>query len=293
MANDCQIPFFESKEISSQEIGSNIITFNLPKAWEYSQGEGIIIAVIDSGCDLDHLDLKNNLVEGKNFIEDGPPYDKFFHGTHVTGILVAENNDIGVVGICPKAKVMPIKALDNSGNGNIANITKAIRWAADHKADFISISFGSIRPIPHVRRAIQYAARKNVITFAAAGNAGNNSSLLFPAAYPEVISVAAATNDFCRADFSNIDVNLNFMAPGVDVLSTIPNNKYAKMSGSSMAQPFVCGLAALVKSYMIKNNIPLLKTAAEYCELFSQYAIETTDCLKIIDPRKFIEQNFN
>ncbi len=162
------------------------------------------------------------------------------------------------------------------------------------KADFISLSFGSARPLPHIRRAIQYAARKNVVTFAAAGNAGNNSSLFFPAAYSDVISVGAITHDFCRADFSNVDVNLNFMAPGVDILSTIPNNKYSMMSGSSMAQPFVCGLAALVKSYMIKNKVPLLKTAAEYCELFSQYAIQTTGTIegfKIIDPRKFIEQN--
>lgn len=309
--NQCNLfPYLKEECFSIQEvkqnIGWNITAFDLPSTWHYSQGEGIVIAVIDTGCQLDHPDLKNNLLNGYNFVENNKePVDENSHGTHITGILVAENNDIGMVGVCPKAKVMPLQALDKNGNGNMLNISNAIRYAADNGADFISMSFGAPIPVPQVRSAIRYALRKGVITFVAAGNAGNTRDVYYPAAYPETIAVGAVNLDMRRADFSNTGKNLDFMAPGVDIYSTVPNSWYAKMSGTSMAQPFVCGVAALIKSYVINQNKRpdiSLKTPQDYIRLMMENTTPISDIYDnprfyqgygIIDPRKFTESIHN
>ncbi len=149
----CKLPSFKIEEISSlddakQQSGWDITAFDLPKAWGKSQGEGVKIAVLDSGCDLDHPDLVDNLLQGINFINPGkPPEDDAGHGTHVTGIIIAENNEIGMVGVAPKAKVIPVKVLDKNGSGDLATVAKGIRWAADNGADFISMSLGSPSPL--------------------------------------------------------------------------------------------------------------------------------------------------
>ena len=176
---------FMSIQEVSQNAGWNISAFNLPEAWNMSQGEGIVIAVLDSGCDLDHPDLAENLLEGINLVSPGkPPEDDNGHGTHVTGTIVAANNDIGIVGVAPKAKVRPVKVLDGKGNGNLLNVAEGIRWATKMGVDFISMSLGSPMPVQEVRKAIQFAASKGVVTFVAAGNAGNTKEVFYPAAYP-------------------------------------------------------------------------------------------------------------
>lgn len=304
---DCSLfPFERTDCVSIQEVkqnaGWNITAFDLPKTWEYSQGEGIIIAVLDTGVDLDHPDLNDNLVDGFNFIKPKklPMDDPIGHGTHVAGVLVAENNEIGMVGVCPKAKVMPIKVLDSEGNGNMRDIAAAVRWATDHGADFLSMSLGAPFPVQEVRKAIKYAHRKGVMTFVSAGNAGNTKDVFYPAAYPETIAVGAVDYSLRRASFSNTGKNLDFMAPGVDIYSTVPNSWYAKMSGTSMAQPFVCGVAALVKSF-VKNHRPdiSLNNIVDYRKLFMEHTIPVVDGnyddpkfyqgFGIIDPRKFTE----
>lgn len=285
-----------------QQSGWHISAFNLPSAWAFSQGEGIVIGVIDTGCDTDHPDLQGNLLPGWNFIKNhNDPTDGNGHGTHVTGILVATNNDIGVVGVCPSAKVRPIKALDDKGNGNLKNVAAAVRWAADNGCDFIQLSLGAPVPVPHVREAIQYAASKGCIAFVAAGNAGNTKEVFYPAAYPECISIGAVDETLHRAKFSNTGKRLDFMAPGVDILSTVPDDWYAKLSGTSMAGPFACGVAALVKSYNNKVGGLKLETAEDYRQVFRQYTTPVVNGnytdpsfyhgFGIIDPRKFMESS--
>jgi len=293
-------PFTREDCLSMQEVkqnvGWNITAFDLPNAWKYTQGEGVVIGVLDTGCDLDHPDLKENLLEGMNFIKEGkPPEDDNGHGTHVTGTLVACNNSIGMVGVCPAAKVKPIKVLDKNGNGNMKNVAAGIRWAADNGCDFVSMSLGAPIPVQEVRKAIQYAHNKGVITFCAAGNIGNTKEVFFPGAYPETISIGAITSEMKRADFSNTGKNLDFLAPGVDIYSTVPDDWYAKMSGTSQAQPFACGVAALVKSYILKHKVNIhLKTAIDYRKLFMKHTIPITgekfyEGFGIIDPKKFIK----
>lgn len=298
------LPFERTDVLSVQEATQNagweITSFNLPNAWEHSQGEGVKIAVLDTGADLDHPDLVENLLPGINFVKPGqPPSDDCCHGSHVTGILVAANNQIGVVGVCPKAKVIPVKVLDNRGNGNLLNVASGIRWAADNGADLIQMSLGAPQKVQQVRRAIQYAAEKGVVTFCAAGNAGNTKEIFYPANYPETISIGAIDQNLSRAKFSNTGQELDFMAPGVNILSTVPDNWYAMLSGTSMAAPFACGVAALVLSYARRTGKFTLKSADDYRHLFQQYTIPITDeTLKnqkfyqgfgIIDPRKMDE----
>lgn len=285
----------------TQNVGWGISAFDLPSAWKKSQGEGVTIAVLDTGCDLDHPDLVDNLLEGANFVKKGsPPDDDNCHGTHVTGTLVAVNNTIGMVGVAPKAKVYPVKVLDKKGNGNLLDVAAGIRWAIEKKVDFISMSLGSPTPVQQVRKALQAASAAGIITFVAAGNAGNTKDVFYPAAYPETISIGAVDETMHRAAFSNTGNNLDFMAPGVDIVSTVPDNWYATLSGTSMAQPFACGCAALLLSYVRTNNLDLkLKTAEDYREIFRKYTTPINNGnyknpnfyqgFGIIDPRKFVE----
>jgi len=227
----------------------------------------------------------------------------YVSNTHVIGTICAMNNDIGVVGVAPKAKIMPVKVLGDDGNGNLLNVAKGIRWAADQGVDFISMSLGAPVAVQQVRKAIQYAATKGAVCFVAAGNAGDTKEVFYPANYPETIAIGAINNRMDRAVFSNTGRNLDFMAPGVDIFSTVPDNWYATLSGTSMAQPFACGVAALLKSY-IKNNPKLnkkikLETAEDYRGRFKKHVVPVSSekykdkkfyqGFGIIDPRLFVE----
>lgn len=286
---------------AQQKVGWGITAFNLPDAWSYSQGEGVVIAVLDTGADLDHPDLMENLVPGHNMINrNKTPEDDNGHGTHVTGILVGVNNGIGMVGVCPKSKVMPVKVLDKNGNGNLLHVAEGIRLAADSGVDFITMSLGSPSKLQNVCKAIQYAQSKGVVTFVAAGNAGKTKEIFYPANYKETISIGAIDENFSRANFSCTGRNLDFMAPGVDIFSTFPDNWYATLSGTSMACPFAVGVAALLLSYVKAGKSKIeLKSADDYRRVFQKYTTKITnnnisdpafyEGFGIIDPRKFTE----
>lgn len=264
---------------AQQKSGWGITAFNLPEAWKFTQGEGVTIAVLDTGSDLEHPDLKENLLEGINLVKKGSlPQDDNGHGTHVTGILVGANNDIGMVGVCPKAKVVPVKVLDKNGNGNLLTVAEGIRWATDHRVDFIQMSLGSPMKVQNVCKSIQYAQSKGVVTFVAAGNAGKTDEIFYPANYKETISVGAIDENFKRADFSCTGRNLDFMAPGVDIFSTFPKNWYATLSGTSMACPFVVGVAALLLSFVRTQKKPIqLASSDDYRQIFRQHTKHITD----------------
>jgi subtilisin len=290
-----------SMQEAKQKSGWGISAFDLPKAWKHSQGECVTIAVLDTGCDLDHPDLRDNLAEGKNFVNPRkPPQDGNGHGTHVTGTLIASNNDIGVVGVCPKAKVRPVKVLDDKGNGSLLNVAAGIRWAVAAKCDMIQMSLGAPMKVQQVRKAIQFAAKAGIPTFVAAGNAGNTKEVYYPANYPETIAIGAIDENFQRASFSNTGQNLDFMAPGVDIFSTVPDDWYATLSGTSMACPFACGVAALVLSHVKRGKIDLkLDSVQDYRDVFKKYTTPINNGnytnkkfyqgFGIIDPRKLME----
>lgn len=302
----CNLLPFEREEVLSiqdvqQKVGWEITAFNLPKAWDFTQGEGVVVAVLDTGADLDHEDLVENLLPGRNFIDPSkPPHDDNSHGSHVTGIICASNNDLGVVGVAPKCKVIPIKVLDSKGNGNLINVADGIRWAVDQGADFITMSLGSPNPVAVVQDAIKYALQKGCVTWCAAGNAGKTRQIFYPAAYPEVIGIGAIDENFDRAKFSCTGPDLDFVAPGVQILSTVPENWYAVLSGTSMANPFAVGIGVLLLSYKRKKKIDIkLETNNDYIDVLKQYTIPTKnpefagqkffEGFGIIDPRKLEE----
>lgn len=298
-------PYTVKESLSAQEAGDrpgwNITAFDLPNAWKESQGEGVVIAVLDTGCDLDHPDLANNLVPGKNFVNlNRPPHDDNRHGTHCIGTICAEKNGVGIIGVAPKSKVMPVKVLNKRGDGDLLDVAKGIRWAADHGADIISMSLGTPFKLQQVRKAIQYAAKKGIPSFVAAGNAGNTKNIFYPARYPETIAIGSIDENFSRSKFSSTGPNLDFMAPGGDILSTVPDDWYATLSGTSMACPFAVGVAALILSYHRKHNLDFkLDHVDDYRKLFKSHTVPVTNKkmadnktfsgFGIIDPRKFVE----
>jgi subtilisin family serine protease len=275
--NDCGLFPYVREDIfgdfeQSQGEAWSISKMEVPSLWKSSQGEGVIVAVIDSGCDLNHIDLKDNYVQGKNFVENNKdPMDENGHGTHVAGTIAALNNRYGVVGVAPKTKIMPLKVFGADGRGSNSSVAAAVTWAVDRRADLICMSLGSPYESVELHRAIKYATSHGVVSFCAAGNGGESSNIYYPAKYTETVSIGAVDNRLYRAFFTCKGDELDFLAPGQDILSTVPKG-YALMSGTSMANPFAVGCASLLKSYIKNNNLNIqLKNAENYIEIFRNY----------------------
>lgn len=263
---------------AGQVLGWEITKLDVDKQWIKSQGEDVVIAVIDTGCDLNHPDIKNNLVDGKNFISPGlKPQDDNGHGSHVCGTIAAENNGLGMVGVAPRAKIMPVKALDKKGGGSLGPILDSIIWAADQRVDFITMSLGSPSHSPKLASAIDYANKKGCIVFAAAGNSGENSELMYPAKYSNVISTGAIDEHFKRTKFSCSGEDLDFLAPGHNIFSLAPNGGYSIMSGTSMSNPYITGCAALLLAYNRRMKKYTLNTIDDYIQILSSMTFTLSD----------------
>jgi len=184
---------------------------------------------------------------------DNDPMDVQSHGTHVAGIVAAEgNNNIGVAGVSWNSRIMPLRAgfMTTSGGGALAtsDIVAALYYACDNGADIINMSFGGYGPSKSEEIALDYCADLGVFLVAAAGNSNTDASL-YPAAFENVFSVAASGSDInSKASFSNYGISVDIMAPGLSIYSTLPGGGYGQKSGTSMASPFIAGLAALLKS---------------------------------------------
>ena len=256
---------------TQQVIPWSISHFDVEKEWTKAQGEGVTVAVIDTGCDLDHPDLKDSLVDGYNFIgRNKAPVDDNGHGSHVAGTIAATNNRKGIVGVAPKAKIMPIKSLGKDGTGDLKSICEGILFAADNGADIITMSLGTPVGSMYMRQAINYAVDKGCVFFCAAGNSGQKSELMYPAKYTDTISVGSISKDLKISRFScSTGSELDFLAPGEDVISCVPDDSYAVMSGTSMANPFAAGCAALLLSYK-KRKL----SKFDYIDHFSKHSLK-------------------
>lgn len=239
----------------------------------------MVVAVIDSGCDMDHEDLKDNLIPGPNFvIPTSLPEDDCGHGTHCASLIAAENNEVGLIGQSPEAKVMVIKTLDRNGIGNLQTVAKAIRWAVDSKADIISMSLGCPNETPEIYKAVMYAYSQNVPIFCASGNSGNLNNIFWPANYKETISVSAYDENMHRAHFANVSPNINFFAPGTSLFGAYLNNDYTIMSGTSMACPIMASAAALILSYKRNYQTDIkLNSVEDYRDILKQYCKPISD----------------
>ncbi len=228
----------------------NLSMIRMEDGWDITGGsDEVIVAVVDSGVDVDHPDLAPKLVLGHNILRDNDDVnDDNGHGTHVAGIIAAAtNNNIGVAGLSWNSRIMPVKGIGADGTGTAFDIANGIVWAVDHGASVINLSVGNYTPSQVLHDAVKYAFDRDAVLVAASGN-DNTDQPGYPAAYPEVLAVGAVDYMRQRAEFSNYGEYIDVMAPGVDIPSTFIDNQYASLSGTSMATPHVAGLAALIRS---------------------------------------------
>jgi len=240
-------------------------------------GQGIKIALLDTGIDLNHQDLR--VAGGVSFVEVSGGYqeqsvaeevyspagqsvvdavyssgrvvvssymDDNGHGTHVAGVVAAQLNGIGVVGVAPGAGLYAVKVLDKDGMGSYSQVIEAIDWAIENGMNVVNMSFGGSQPSQALDQAMNNACDRGILLVTAAGNAGEG--VQYPARYSSVIAVGAVDLSNKLASFSAAGPELELVAPGVGVESTLPGNGYGIKSGTSVAAPHVAGAAALVWS---------------------------------------------
>ena len=290
-------------EVSSEEFAksTHYPSLDIEGVWSWlwnnnnhkAPGLGAVVAVIDTGVDYTHIDLKDSMwkntgeipdngmdddgngyvddVYGYDFVEnDGNPMDDHGHGTHVAGIIGMQPNNVGGVGLAYGAKIMAIKAAQSTGSFASSDIAKAIKYAADNGADVINMSFGGSGRSYLVEEALKDASHDCVLV-AAAGNDGLPTTDappflypkredFYPAGYNYVLGVMATDNNGSFASFSNWDYIIGenceyeMAAPGIAIYSTLPGNRYASWSGTSMAAPNVAAAAAILRSNYIDKN---------------------------------------
>lgn len=223
-----------------------------PNAWDINLGAPTVkIGVVDSGVDYNHEDLKGKVILGRDEINnDNDPMDDDGHGTHVSGIAAANtNNGIGGAGLGFNCQIIAVKVLGADGTGSYDAIAAGIVNAADLGAQVINLSLGGPISTDNLLASIKYAANKGVVLVAAAGNDGTQIPG-FPGSYPECICVAATDEDDKKTDFSTYGNDwVDVAAPGIRILSTVPNNGYEEFQGTSMASPVVAGLAGLLRAH--------------------------------------------
>jgi subtilisin family serine protease len=252
-----------------------IFSTNTDRAWSIlNSSMEIKVAIVDTGVDYNHPDLKNRVLRelGYNFINNSRDVmDDNWHGTHVAGIIAAEaDNNIGITGIVGKAnvKIIPIKALDSNGQGSSDIIAKGIKYAADTGADIINFSVGFDVKDAYIGEAIKYAKSKGVLVIVSSGNNGRNSDYTSPAGDEGAYTISSVNIDNQVSVFSNFGSSVKLAAPGEEILSTVPGGGYEYRDGTSMAAPLVAGVAAMVKA-----QNPML-TADEIENILSSSAVD-------------------
>ncbi len=230
------------------------------------KGRGVKVAILDTGIDLDHPDLR--VAGDVTFVpETTSGDDDHGHGTMVAGVVAALDNDIGVIGVAPEAELYSVKVLNKNGAGVMSLILSGIEWAVDNNMQVINMSFGGILNWPlAVRIALQKAYQAGIVLVAGAGNAGDQGILFSPARFEPVIAVGATEQQDIRASFSGTGSALELMAPGVGIPSTSRGGGYSSGSGTSLSTPHVAGMAALLIASGVTSNIAvrqILQATAE------------------------------
>jgi minor extracellular protease Epr len=250
--NNAGVRVLKASSLPSDELSQwNLKAVNAPEAWnEGYTGQGVNVAVIDTGI-APHTDL--HVTGGFSAVDYTTSYaDDYGHGTHVAGIIAAQQNNAGMVGVAPNVNLYAVKAMDENGEGNLDDLLKAIDWSISHqpRMDIINLSLGTPVNSPLLQAMIDKAYKDGILVVAAAGNEGSDGTkdtIDYPAKYASVIGVTAVDKNMTHGYFSSTGPEAEVAAPGVDVVSTYLNNQYAIESGTSQAAPHVAGMLALLK----------------------------------------------
>lgn len=280
---------FGSVPLSDKDgVDWGLSAYGIPDLWKQSKGEGVTVAVIDSGV-AKHSSLVDAVADYRNFSSDGCAEDTLGHGTHVAGIIGARS---GLAqGIAPASNLLSLKVLGHSGMGSNEAVRQAVLHAADAKADIICMSLGSPKPDEKLHAAIQYACRAGVIVVCAAGNDGG--SVNFPAAFQETIGVGAVDRQGNACEFSSRGKEIVVAAPGQDITSTWLADGYATISGTSMAAPFVAGTLALWASSAKKkgekiDHAKVISALAKTCRDHGEAGHDSLYGWGLIDPHRLL-----
>ena len=248
MATSSHVDAASNDPLLAQQWG--IFATGADRVWSITTGKGVTVAVVDSGSGP-HPDLADSLLPGHSFFgsvetPDGNDIDTSDHGSHVAGIIAAAaNNGIGGSGVAPNAKILPIKVLDQAGQGDARDVAAGVRFAADNGAKVINLSLGGATESSSLTQAIQYATDKGSLVVAAAGNGGPNDAPKWPAALDLTIAVTAVDSANSVTSFDQRGGYIDIAAPGANVVSTAKGD-YGTLNGTSMAAGFVAGAAALL-----------------------------------------------
>jgi subtilisin family serine protease len=232
----------------------NLDVIAAPLAWQEAEGAGQVVAVIDSGVDGTHPDLQGRLVDGYDVREGviapaGGSNDVIKHGTHVAGTIAAAINRIGISGVAPGARIMAVKVFPDSNDGTSADVAAGILWAVGSGATVINLSLVIDGEDPAVAAAVDLAVQSGITVVAAVGNfAQDGNALMPPASYPGVMGIGSVERDLSASVFSETGSQVDLMAPGGQILSTVPGGNWAWLSGTSMAAPHVAAAAAVLRS---------------------------------------------
>lgn len=281
--NEIRLMNYEIVEPLADTIPNGVSLIKAPEFWsdEPTKGRNIKVAVLDTGCDINHPDLKGRIKGVRNFTTDdrGISYivtDNVGHGTHVAGIIAANENQVGIVGVAPNVDLYILKVLTDFG-GTINWLIKAIEYCMFLKVDIINMSLGTTFNSISLHNSIKRAVNNGILIVCAAGNSGDGNGLTdeinYPAAYNECIAVGAVDSNLNPSSFTNSNDNIDLVAPGVAINSTYPGGLYATMSGTSQASPHVAGSLALIQNWA---NLKFGRKLTEE-EIFSQLIRKTLD----------------
>jgi subtilisin family serine protease len=260
----------------SETVDWGLQSLHVPDHWRETRGRDVRVALLDTGLETSHPDLQE-AVDAVRDLTGGRTgaADLVGHGTHVAGIVGARQNGRGVVGVAPECRLLIGKVLGDDGSGSDAAVAAGIDWAVAAGADVISMSLGSVTFSDTIAQAVARAAAAGKFLVCAAGNDGRDDSVNYPARLDGTIAVGAVDRAGRLCDFSSRGDQVDVCAPGQDVLSTFLNGGYAKLSGTSMATPFVAGVVALVLAkHRAAGGATPVDTPAQLIEHLQRSAID-------------------
>lgn len=249
----------------AETVPSGISQVQAPQSWDASRGAGISVAILDTGIDYNHPDLRPNVKGAVSFVPGETPLDVNGHGTHCAGTVAAAINGAGVVGVAPAAHLYGVKVLSNAGSGNWSWLIAGIDWCIQRNIRVLSMSLGGGSAPNALETICNTAFSKGLLLVAAAGNSGPNMNTVgVPGRYRSVIAVSAIDSGNNIANFSSRGPEVELCAPGVNVLSCKPGGGYQNMNGTSMACPHVAGGAAVVwGAHRFARNVEIWNLLAD------------------------------